>query len=182
MAFRVTRFDIPDLLLIEPVVHEDDRGVFFETYKCSAFAEIGIEARFVQENHSQSRAGVLRGLHYQKRDRAQAKLVRAVAGEVFDVAVDIRRTSATYGQWVGVTLSAENKLMLYLPQGFAHGFCTLTDAADVSYQLTCEYASNHERGIVWNDPDLQIDWPVDNPVLSPRDRTLPCFADADNDF
>lgn len=182
MAFRFQRLELPEVLLIEPEVHRDSRGWFCETYKRSEFARFGLEAPLVQENHSFSVAGVLRGLHYQNPPRAQGKLVRAVAGEIFDVAVDIRKDSCTYKRWVAVHLSAENRRMLYIPPGFAHGFCVVSEAAEVVYQTTEEYAPELEAGIRWNDPELGIEWPVRQPILSPRDATLPLLAEADNQF
>lgn len=182
MAFRFQRLELPEVLLIEPEVHRDSRGWFCETYKRSEFARFGLEAPLVQENHSFSLAGVLRGLHYQNPPRAQGKLVRAVAGEIFDVAVDIRKDSCTYKRWVAVHLSAENRRMLYIPPGFAHGFCVVSEAAEVVYQTTEEYAPELEAGIRWNDPELGIEWPVRQPILSPRDATLPLLAEADNQF
>lgn len=182
MPFRVRQLDIRDVLLIEPQVFEDERGFFIETYKYSDFADFGIREVFVQDNHSRSRRAVLRGLHFQKKAKAHGKLVSAFTGEVFDVAVDIRRGSPTFGRWVAARLSAENRQMLYIPPGFAHGFCVLSDAADVVYKLTAEYAPEEERGIIWNDRDLGIEWPVITPLVSPRDAALPPLGAADNDF
>lgn len=153
-----------------------------ETYKASDFAPARLPEHFVQDNHSRSRRGVLRGLHYQKKANAQGKLVRAATGEIFDVAVDIRRRSPTFGRWVGTRLSAANRLMLYVPSGFAHGFCVLSDTADVIYKATAEYDPDQERGIIWNDPDLSIAWPVTHPLVSARDTQLPSLRTADNDF
>lgn len=182
MAFRFQRLEIPEVVLVEPDVLEDERGYFVETYKYSDFATFGLGERFVQDNQSRSLQGVLRGLHYQKRAKQQGKLVRVVAGEVFDVAADIRKNSPTFGKWVGVILSADNRRALYVPPGFAHGFCVLSDIADVFYKATEEYAPDHERGISWNDPDLGISWPIAAPRLSPRDARLPPLREADNDF
>ncbi len=182
MPFRFTPLVIPDVILIEPMVFEDARGCFAEIYKRSEFVSAGIAEAFVQDNYSHSRRGVLRGLHYQTAPKAQGKLVSAIAGEIFDVATDIRRGSPTRGRWVGVTLSAENRKMLYVPEGFAHGFCVLSDHADVVYKVTAEYAPDLERGIVWNDPDLSIAWPVSAPLLSPKDSDLPLFRDTETDF
>lgn len=182
MPFHFRRLDIPDVIVIEPSVFDDDRGVFVETYKQSEFAAFGIREAFVQDNHSRSQRGVLRGLHYQKQTRAQAKAVRVVTGEIFDVAIDIRKGSPTYGKWVAVILSEANRWMLYVPSGFAHGFCVLSDVADVIYKATAEYDPEHERGIVWNDPDLRIAWPIARPILSARDAALPPLRTADNDF
>ncbi|MGA7800487.1 MAG: dTDP-4-dehydrorhamnose 3,5-epimerase [Gammaproteobacteria bacterium] len=169
--------DIPDVVLIEPRVFGDDRGFFMETYHEGKFAEAGINARFVQDNHSRSGAGVLRGLHYQLQ-HPQGKLVRVTRGEVFDVAVDIRRGSPTFGRWVGCLLSGENKRQLYVPPGFAHGFCTLSDSVDFLYKCTDLYHPEDEQGIAWNDPDLAIDWPDRAFVLSDKDQTYPRLRDA----
>jgi dTDP-4-dehydrorhamnose 3,5-epimerase len=182
MPFQIQRLAIPELILIEAQIFGDDRGFFIETYKRSDFAAHGIHDAFVQCNRSHSARGVLRGLHYQKHPRAQAKLVVALQGEVFDVAVDIRRGSPTYGRWVGELLSAQNGRMLYVPVGFAHGFCVLSDKADVLYMVTDEYAPECDRGILWNDPDIGIDWPIKVPILSPKDAQLHALRDADNNF
>lgn len=162
---------IPEVLVIEPRVFQDERGFFLESYNARAFAEkVGIPEQFVQDNHSRSTKGVLRGLHYQI-EQAQGKLVRAVVGSIFDVAVDIRQSSPTFGQWVGCVLSAENKQMLWVPAGFAHGFLVLSDVAEVLYKTTDYYAPQHERSILWNDPDLGINWLLDGePILSPKDQ------------
>lgn len=181
-TFRFQRLEIPEVVLIEPRAFEDERGFFMETYQHSAFASFGITERFVQDNHSKSMKGVLRGLHYQKSPKAQGKLVRVVEGEVFDVAVDIRKAAPTYGRWVGAILSAQNRNMLYIPPEFAHGFCVISNIAEVVYKATDEYAPEAERGIVWDDPDLAITWPVEQPIVSSRDKILPTLAAADNDF
>ena len=181
-TFDFRRLEIPDVVLIEPLVFEDERGFFMETYKHSVFASFGIPERFVQDNHSRSIKSVLRGLHYQKSPKAQGKLVRVVEGEVFDVAVDIRKTAPTYGQWVGTVLSGQNRKMLYIPPEFAHGFCVLSYTAEVIYKTTEEYAPEAERGIVWNDPDLGITWPVEQPIVSSKDRALPRLEAANNEF
>ncbi|HKJ09331.1 MAG TPA: dTDP-4-dehydrorhamnose 3,5-epimerase [Gammaproteobacteria bacterium] len=170
--------DIPDVVLIEPRVFGDERGFFMETYHEGKFAEAGITARFVQDNHSRSGAGVLRGLHYQLR-HPQGKLVRVTQGEVFDVAVDIRRGSPTFGRWVGYVLSGENKRQLYVPPGFAHGFCTLSDTVDFLYKCTDLYHPEDEQGIAWDDPDLAIAWPDMDFVLSDKDRAYPRLRDAE---
>lgn len=182
MPFRFTPLAIPDVVLVEPTVVDDLRGWFVETYKASEFARAGITMPFIQDNHSWSGRGVLRGLHYQKRAHGQGKLIRVVVGEVFDVAVDIRRSSPTFGAWVGATLSAANRRMVYLPPGFAHGLCVVSDAAEVQYKTTAEYAPDDERGVIWNDPALGILWPVAAPLVSRRDAGLPLLRDADNDF
>jgi dTDP-4-dehydrorhamnose 3,5-epimerase len=182
MPFRFERLEIPGVVLIEALAFPDARGLFMETYKRSAFRGAGIDVEFVQDNYSHSTRGVLRGLHYQTRPHAQGKLVAVLRGRIFDVAVDLRRLSPTYGRWTAATLSAENRRMLYIPPGFAHGFCTLSPAADVIYKVTSEYAAGAERGIAWNDPDLAVAWPVRSPLLSPKDACLPSFGDADHDF
>jgi dTDP-4-dehydrorhamnose 3,5-epimerase len=182
MAFRFTQLAIPDVIQIEGEVFADERGFFAELYRGSTFKQHGIASDFVQDNHSRSRRWVLRGLHYQKQPRAQAKLVAVLRGEIYDVAVDIRRGSPNYGRWVGAVLSEENRRALYIPEGFAHGFCVLSDEADVVYKVTREYAPELDRGIVWNDPELGIEWPVSDPVLSEKDAALPRLTDGDNNF
>jgi len=171
---------IPDVLILEPQVFGDDRGFFLESYNEREFrAATGLERHFVQDNHSRSARGVLRGLHYQLR-QTQGKLVRVVAGEVFDIAVDLRRTSPTFGRWAGVTLSAANKRQLWIPEGFAHGFLVLSESADFLYKATDYYAPEWDRGIAWNDPDLGIPWPLDGaPLLSDKDRRAPRLRDAE---
>lgn len=162
---------ISDIIFIEPKVFGDERGFFMETYREDTFAEAGIPTKFVQDNHSGSRQGTLRGLHYQLR-QAQGKLVRVIAGEVFDVAVDIRRNSATFGQWVGVYLSAENRKQLWIPSGFAHGFYVLSEWAEIVYKATNIYAPQWERSLIWNDSAIGIKWPLLNgqlPTLSEKD-------------
>lgn len=182
MPFDFQPLTIPDVVLIAVREFADDRGFFMETYKHSAFAANGIAACFVQDNYARSRRGVLRGLHYQLNPAAQGKLVAVLQGEAFDVAVDIRKGSPTYGRWVGEVLSAENRRMLYIPPGFAHGYCVLTDAADMAYKVTAEYAPDLDRGIRWNDPAIGIDWPVSDPILSAKDAALPNLEEADNNF
>lgn len=182
MPFQFTQLAIPDVLLVKPQVIGDPRGWFAETYKASEFVRAGISLAFTQDNHSRSSQGVLRGLHYQKDPRAQGKLIRVMVGEIFDVAVDIRRSSTTFGRWVSARLSAANHHMVYVPPGFAHGFCVLSDAAEICYKTTAEYAPDFERGVAWNDPELQIPWPVANPVVSSRDAGLPLLRNADNNF
>ncbi|MGB8365282.1 MAG: dTDP-4-dehydrorhamnose 3,5-epimerase [Rhizomicrobium sp.] len=155
---KVIETAIPEIKLIEPRVHHDGRGFFLESWNARAFAEAGIDASFVQDNHSRSAKGVLRGLHYQIQ-QPQAKLIRVIAGSVYDVAVDIRRSSPSYGRWVGVELSAENKLQMWIPTGFAHGFLCLQDDTEFLYKCTDFYAPEHERALLWNDPALAIEWP-----------------------
>ncbi|MGE8361786.1 dTDP-4-dehydrorhamnose 3,5-epimerase [Pseudomonas sp.] len=177
---HVIRTQIPDVLILEPRIFGDDRGFFFESFNARAFAEAtGLEREFVQDNHSRSQRGVLRGLHYQLQ-QAQGKLVRVAAGEVYDVAVDIRRHSPTCGQWVGVHLSAENKRQLWVPEGFAHGFVVLSEHAEFLYKTTDYYAPAHERCIRWDDPTLAIDWPLDfTPQLSAKDQAGSRYDEAE---
>jgi len=176
---NVIRTAIPDVVAIEPQVFGDARGFFLESWNARAFAIAGIRADFVQDNHARSTRGVLRGLHYQVR-QPQGKLVRAVVGEVYDVAVDLRRSSPTFGRWVGVTLSAESKRMAWIPAGFAHGYLVVSDVAEVLYKATDYYAPAHERSIVWNDPDLAIEWPFAGaPALSAKDAAGVRFRDAE---
>ena len=161
--------DIPDVLIIEPKVFGDERGFFFESWNRRTFQEIGLDLDFVQDNHSRSVRNTLRGLHYQI-EQAQGKLVRVIAGEVFDVAVDLRRSSPTFGRWTGFTLSAENRRMAWVPPGFAHGFCVTSDTAEFIYKTTDYYAPAHERTIAWNDPGLAIPWPIEGPpILAGKD-------------
>ncbi len=178
---KITPLAISGVLLIEPKVFGDDRGFFFESFNQQAFNEAtGLDADFVQDNHSKSAKNVLRGLHYQLPPKAQGKLVRVVAGEVFDVAVDIRKGSPSFGQWVGKVLSAENKLQMWVPAGLAHGFLVLSSSAEFLYKTTDYYSPEHERSIAWNDPALAIDWPLieTSAILSPKDAAAPLLADA----
>ena len=172
---KVSKSPIDGLIIIEPKVFRDSRGLFYEVYSENRYKEHGVLAHFVQDNHSVSEKGVLRGLHYQI-NPGQDKLVRVVRGEVFDVAVDIRKGSPTYGQWWGLSLSESNNLQLYIPVGFAHGFCVLSDSAEVLYKCSDYYSPQNERGIIWNDPDLAIDWPIENPMLSEKDIEYPNFS------
>jgi len=165
---KVTPTDIPDVLIVEPRVFGDARGFFFESWNRRTFAAAGLDVDFVQDNHSRSSRGVLRGLHYQIH-HAQGKLVRVIAGEVYDVAVDLRRASPTFGRHVAVTLSADNARMLWVPAGFAHGFCVTSDSADFLYKTTDYWHAEHERTLLWNDPALGIDWPVGEPVIAAKD-------------
>ena len=177
---KITPTKIPDILIIEPKVFGDERGFFFESFNKKAFAKAtGITAEFVQDNHSKSAQGVLRGLHYQIK-QPQGKLVRVCSGEVLDVAVDIRKSSATFGQWVGVTLSANNKRQLWVPPGFAHGFIVLSETAEFLYKTTDYYAPEYERCIRWNDDKLAIDWQyADEPLVSEKDARGVSFKEAD---
>ena len=173
MAFVFTETALPGVLLVESPVHRDHRGFFLETYKQSAFAAAGLAAGFVQENLSRSVRGTLRGLHLQRAPKAQAKLTHVLAGEVFDVAADVRPGSPTYGVWVGVRLSSDNRKSLFIPAGYAHGFCVLSAEADVVYKTSEEYAPELEWGVRWDDPVLSLQWPVSDPLLSERDRRWP---------
>jgi dTDP-4-dehydrorhamnose 3,5-epimerase len=177
---KVTALDIADVLLLEPTVHGDERGFFFESFNQARFdSAVGRNVTFVQDNHSRSSRGVLRGLHYQIM-RPQGKLVRVVEGEVFDVAVDLRKSSPTFGKWAGALLSAENKRQLWVPEGFAHGFLVLSDTAQFLYKTTDFYSPEHERALIWNDPTLGIRWPGDiSPVLSQKDAVAPTLEAAD---
>ena len=177
---EVITTDVPGVLIFKPRVFGDERGFFMESFNRRTWLQAtGVECEFVQDNHSRSRRGVLRGLHYQIK-QPQGKLVRVVAGEVFDVAVDVRRSSPTFGKWAGVQLSAANKLQFWVPPGFAHGFMVLSEEADFLYKATDFYAPEHERAIIWNDPDLAISWPTGiTPELSAKDGEAPLFRDAE---
>ncbi len=177
---RIVPTAIPDLLVIEPRVFGDERGFFMESWNAVAFREAGLDLSFVQDNHSRSARGVLRGLHYQK-PNPQGKLVRVVAGSAFDVAVDLRRSSPTFGQWAGVTLTAANKTMFWVPPGFAHGFLSLEDGTDFLYKCTAPYAQPDERSIRWDDPAIGIDWPLGDivPQLSGKDAAAVPLAEAE---
>ena len=176
--------NLPGVCIIEPDVHGDDRGFFMESYNQRDFAQLGIDCAFVQDNHSRSQCGVVRGLHYQL-NQPQAKLVRVMLGEVYDVAVDVRRGSETFGRWAAVTLSAENKRMLFVPEGFAHGFRVISEFAEFAYKCSDFYAPAEERGIIWNDPELAIGWPLGDvePILSTKDAAYgPLSAMNENDL
>ncbi len=169
---QVIKTEIPEVLIIEPTAFGDDRGFFLESFNRRVFSEAGLPTDFVQDNHSRSARGVLRGMHYQMK-QTQGKLVRVTAGAVFDVAVDMRRNSSTFGRWVGVELNAENKRQLWVPEGFAHGFYTLSDSADFQYKCTDYYAPEHERSLMWNDPEVGIEWPLaigGEPQLAAKDE------------
>jgi dTDP-4-dehydrorhamnose 3,5-epimerase len=175
--FTFARLEIPDVILVEPRAFGDERGYFMESYRESTFAQAGIPARFRQDNRSFSRRGVLRGLHFQRPPFGQSKLVSATQGEIFDVAVDLRPNSPTFGRWVGERLSAENKLMLYVPDGFAHGFQVMSETALVHYKTTSEYAPQADAGVRWDDPELAVSWPLTPPLLSAKDETLPALSE-----
>ncbi len=183
MPFNFEKTEINDVILVKPKVFGDDRGFFMETYKESDFENAGIKDKFVQDNYSKSVKGVLRGLHFQKPPMQQGKLVRCVMGKIFDVAVDIRKDSPTFGKWTAYELSEDNKHMLWIPKGFAHAFLTLSDEAEIMYKVSgAEYSPEHDSGIIWNDPHLNIKWPleeysIDKPILSQKDSMLKTFAE-----
>jgi len=176
LTFTFTKTSIDGVLVVNPRSFEDERGFFMETYAKTAFEAAGIPGEVVQLNHSRSVHGVLRGLHFQRDPYAQAKLVRCTRGEVFDVAVDIRGGSPTFGKWVSLVLSESARNMIYVPRGFAHGFLTTSDVAEVQYSVDNEYSPEHEGGVIWNDPDLGIPWPISSPILSKRDAGWPRLA------
>lgn len=176
MPFVFSPTEIPEVILIEPKVFEDERGFLKETFKCSDFAGNGLPTAFLQDIVAGSLRGVLRGMHYQREPMAQGKLVSAISGRIFDVAADIREDSPTFGQWVSAELSAENHRMLYIPPGFCHGYCVLSDQAQLLYKMTNEYAPEMEAGIIWNDSTLDIRWPVNNPIIAPQDLELPSLS------
>lgn len=174
---EIIKTTIQDLVIIKPRVFADDRGYFFESYSKEAFHKLGLDMEFVQDNESKSQKDVLRGLHFQKPPYAQGKLVRVIQGAVIDVAVDLRSGSETYGKWEAVELSAENKLMFWVPPGFAHGFVTLEDDTVFAYKCTAPYNKESEGSLVWNDPELNIDWKTESPILSEKDKTGPSLKD-----
>jgi dTDP-4-dehydrorhamnose 3,5-epimerase len=182
MSFQFEPLAIPDIVRITPARHTDHRGFFSETYRASAFEAAGIRDVFLQDSHARSARGVLRGLHYQAPPKAQAKLIRVVHGEVFDVAVDLRVGSPTFGQWVGGALSGEDDVILYIPEGFAHGYVCLSEYADLVYKASNEYDDALDRGIAWDDPVIGIQWPVERPVVSERDLSLPGLESATSPF
>ena len=177
---NIHKTELGGVLIIEPSVFNDQRGYFFETYNQNRYREISINSNFVQDNLSCSKKGTLRGLHYQH-PHDQAKLVQVIQGEVFDVVVDIRRESPTFGKWIGQYLSAENKLQIYVPEGFAHGFCVLSDTASFHYKCSDFYAPECEGGIHWSDPDVAIDWPLESPIVSEKDAQFSCLKDTAED-
>jgi dTDP-4-dehydrorhamnose 3,5-epimerase len=182
MPFTFKRLSIPDVILVEPQLFSDDRGFFYESFRESDFFSNGIDKKFVQDNFSHSVNGVIRGLHFQKAPKAQTKLVTVLKGKIFDVAVDIRKNSPTYGKWVSEILSSDTHNLLYVPEGFAHGFCVISDEADVLYKVSNEYSQEHERSLIWNDPKLNIQWPVKKPIISNKDNKLSLLENLDNDF
>ncbi len=171
MKLKATKADIKDLLIVEPACYEDERGFFMEPWNKRDFSDIGITIEFVQEGHSRSKSQVVRGLHYQSGPASQAKLVRCILGKVFDVAVDLRIRSDTFGKWFGIELSAENKKQLYIPVGFGHGFAVLDEYSEILYKQSSYYTPPLEGAVLWNDPDIGIKWPVDNPILSEKDKS-----------
>lgn len=178
MPFEFTNLEIDGLVLIKPTVHGDDRGFFMESYKKSDFQKAGIDVEFVQDNHSKSAKGVLRGLHYQANPNAQSKLIRCTKGKIFDIAVDIRKNSPSFGKWAKVELSEENKNMFYIPEGFAHGFVVLSDFAELVYKTNAEFSPQHDRGLLWNDETLNINWGIDfEPILSEKDKIQPKLSE-----
>ena len=182
MAFRFEPQAIADVVLVRPTRHADHRGYFEETYRRSAFADAGIAAEFVQDNFARSSRNVLRGLHFQLPPAAQGKLVSVASGRIFDVAVDLRAASPTFGRWVGCTLDAEQRTLLWVPEGFAHGYVVLSETADVVYKVTAEYAAQLDRGVRWNDPAIGIEWPVRDPIVSEKDRAQPMLDAAERAF
>ena len=179
---EIIKTKIPDLYILKPLVFLDTRGYFFESYNKEAFLKLGIDHNFVHDNESYSNKGVLRGLHFQKPPFSQGKLVRVVSGSVLDVAVDLRKSSPTYGQWASVELTQENKWMYWIPPGFAHGFVALEDNTVFIYKCTNIYNKESERSIRWNDPDLNIDWKIENPILSEKDKDVPFFKNLQSPF
>jgi dTDP-4-dehydrorhamnose 3,5-epimerase len=177
MPFTFTKTPIEGLYVVTPQVFEDNRGFFLETYAKSAFEAAGIKGELVQLNHSKSSRGVLRGLHFQREPFAQAKLVRCTRGEIFDVAVDMRKGSPTFGKWVSAILSEKNKQMLYIPRGFAHGFLAISESVEVEYSVDNAYAPDYEGGIIWKDPKLAIRWPIERPTLSDKDKGWPTLSE-----
>jgi len=184
MPFRVEKLSIPDILVITPTRFDDDRGFFMETYKKSDFVKVGIPEEFRQDNCSLSRRGVVRGLHYQLEPAAQGKLLRALSGSLYEVAVDIRKGSPTFGRWTGAHLSIENRAVMWIPPGFAAGVVSLADDSQLAYKTTAEYSKPHERGILWNDPEIGIVWPggFANPTVSEKDQVHPRLRDAETNF
>ena len=181
MNFIFKKLSIPEVILIEPKIFSDERGFFFENFKEVDFFSNGIK-KLIQDNISHSTYGVIRGLHYQKNPKSQAKLVTTINGKIFDVAVDIRKNSPTYGKWVGEILSNENHRSLYVPEGFAHGFSVLSEEADVFYKVNKEYSQETEAGIIWNDPTMNIPWSIKQPIISEKDNSLPLLKNIDANF
>lgn len=181
MPFEFEKLEIEGLVLVKPKAFGDERGFFMESYKKSDFVKNGIDCYFIQDNHSKSVKGVLRGLHYQVAPKAQAKLVRCVKGKIFDFAVDLRPDSPTFGKWARVELSEDNKNMLFIPRNFAHGFVVLSDSAEIMYKTDNEYSPEHDRGVLWCDKDININWGIDNPILSDKDKIQPKLSEINKD-
>jgi dTDP-4-dehydrorhamnose 3,5-epimerase len=180
---KLIKTKLDGVVILEPRVFADHRGYFMESYNQEVFHRLGLDYHFVQDNQSLSKeTGVIRGLHFQLNPKAQTKVVRVLAGAIYDVAVDIRKSSPTFGQWVGVILSEENKRQLVIPKGFAHGFCTLVPNTIVAYKVDEYYSPENDRGILWNDPELNIDWPTSNPILSDKDKNHPVLKEAEINF
>lgn len=182
MPFNFRTLNIPDVILIEPESFIDNRGYFLENFNELIFYNNGIKTKFIQDNFSFSKKNVLRGLHFQKNPKPQAKLVSVLKGEIFDVAVDLRKNSSTYLKWVSEKLSSTNHRSLYIPEGFAHGFCVLSNDALVMYKVNSNFSSELDSGIMWNDPELNISWPISEPILSKKDQNLPILKNLDNNF
>ena len=176
MGFNVKKSDLEGVLIIEPTIHTDSRGRFFESFQRERYKDLGITEEFVQDNQSVSHKNTIRGLHYRV-EPEQSKLVRVIKGEVFDVVVDIRKSSPTFGQWRGYTLSDSNYLQIYIPAGFAHGFCVLSETAEFLYKVSEYYSAEKERGIIWNDPEIGVEWPTSTPILSKKDKLNPGLKD-----
>lgn len=179
MSFEFINLELKGLVLVKPTIFKDERGFFIETYKRGDFEKAGIKEEFVQDNHSRSSRGVLRGLHFQRAPNAQGKLVRCFRGRIFDAAADIRKDSATFGRWAGFELNEDNSWMLYIPPGFAHGFLVLSGAAEIIYKCTREYSPADDSGIRWSDPQLAVAWGIKDPVLSEKDKSLPLLKDVE---
>lgn len=177
MPFEFEKQYIEGVYLVKPKIFGDNRGFFMETYKESEFLANGIDVKFIQDNHSKSTKNVLRGLHYQAKPYAQAKLVRCIKGKIFDVVVDLRRDSKTFGKYLKVELSEEKRNMLFVPKGFAHGFAVLSDEAEILYKTDTEYSPSHDRGLLWNDEEINVDWGIDSPILSEKDKIQPKFSE-----
>ena len=182
MTFKFSKLKIPEIIIIKPQLFPDERGIFFEGFKESEFILNGINKKFIQDNFSHSIHGVIRGLHYQNNPKAQAKLVTVLKGKIFDVAVDIRKNSPSFGKWVGKIISEEDYTSIYIPEGFAHGFCVLSEFADVLYKVNSEYSPKYEKGLIWNDPTINISWPTKNPIISNKDKKLSTLENLDSNF
>ena len=182
LSFTFKKLDISEIILVEPKIFPDERGLFFENYKESEFLANEINSKFIQDNISHSTNGVLRGLHFQRNPKAQAKLVTVLTGKIFDVAVDIRKNSPTYGKWVSEILSEDNHHSLFIPEGFAHGFCVLSNEAFVLYKVNQEYSPKYDGGILWDDPTINIKWPINTPKISKKDGQLPLIKNIDANF